>query len=206
MHLLRAVLPAAVLSLSAFTARAQFRIFGGPQLTGANYTVQEANQPTERRQGFMAGIGLTTAVEENFFFSPSLYYSQKGFTVTYNRPSVPPDADARNNEVSLQTVAFAPLLQVNLAKGKSTVFFRFGPAIEVGVAGRERFDSAGIKTVDRNLRFSATAYSRAFFETPPDGFAHASELVGFIRERFGQRLSLAGAAYPEGHIECRLRE
>jgi methylenetetrahydrofolate reductase (NADPH) len=41
------------------------------------------------------------------------------------------------------------------------------------------------------------------FETPPDGFAYASDLIGFIRGRYGDRLCLAGAAYPEGHVECR---
>jgi methylenetetrahydrofolate reductase (NADPH) len=41
------------------------------------------------------------------------------------------------------------------------------------------------------------------FETTPDGFAHASDLVSFIRQRHGDRLCLAGAAYPEGHPECR---
>jgi methylenetetrahydrofolate reductase (NADPH) len=43
------------------------------------------------------------------------------------------------------------------------------------------------------------------FETPPDGFAHASDLVAFIRGRHGDRLCLAGAGYPEGHIETRDR-
>lgn len=37
------------------------------------------------------------------------------------------------------------------------------------------------------------------FQPAPDGFAHASELVRFIRERHGQALCLAGAGYPEGH-------
>lgn len=41
------------------------------------------------------------------------------------------------------------------------------------------------------------------FQTPPDGFAHASDLVEFIRSRFGAKLCLAGAAHPEGHPECR---
>jgi methylenetetrahydrofolate reductase (NADPH) len=41
------------------------------------------------------------------------------------------------------------------------------------------------------------------FETPTDGFAHASDLTMFLRERYGNRLCLAGAAYPEGHVECR---
>jgi methylenetetrahydrofolate reductase (NADPH) len=41
------------------------------------------------------------------------------------------------------------------------------------------------------------------FETPADRFAHASDLVAFIRERYGDRLCLAGACYPEAHVECR---
>lgn len=43
----------------------------------------------------------------------------------------------------------------------------------------------------------------ARFEPAPDGFSHAAELVGFIRDRFGDALSVAGACYPEGHVECR---
>jgi methylenetetrahydrofolate reductase (NADPH) len=41
------------------------------------------------------------------------------------------------------------------------------------------------------------------FEQTPDGFGHATELVAFLRERFGDRISVAGACYPEGHVECR---
>jgi methylenetetrahydrofolate reductase (NADPH) len=40
-------------------------------------------------------------------------------------------------------------------------------------------------------------------EVRPDGFAHGSDLIAFIRARHGDRLCVAGAAYPEGHIECR---
>jgi len=39
------------------------------------------------------------------------------------------------------------------------------------------------------------------FRPHPEGFRYAYELVAFIRERHGDRLSLGGAAYPEGHPE-----
>lgn len=65
----------------------------------------------------------------------------------------------------------------------------------------DRLVAAGIENVIA-LRGDPPAGAEQF-EKPPDGFAHASELVAFIRDRFGQRLSLAGAAYPEGHVECR---
>jgi hypothetical protein len=41
------------------------------------------------------------------------------------------------------------------------------------------------------------------FTVTPDGFAHASDLVAFIRRRYGDRLCLAAACYPENHLECR---
>jgi len=41
------------------------------------------------------------------------------------------------------------------------------------------------------------------FVQPADGFLHASDLVTFIRERYGKRVCLAGAGYPEGHPQCR---
>lgn len=41
------------------------------------------------------------------------------------------------------------------------------------------------------------------FETPPDGFAHASDLVAFVRARHGVRLCVAAAGYPEGHVETK---
>lgn len=41
------------------------------------------------------------------------------------------------------------------------------------------------------------------FTAHPDGLAHASDLAAFIRARHGDAFCLAGAGYPEGHVECR---
>jgi methylenetetrahydrofolate reductase (NADPH) len=41
------------------------------------------------------------------------------------------------------------------------------------------------------------------FESHPDGFQHASELVTFIREEPRWRFCVGAAAYPEGHVETR---
>lgn len=65
----------------------------------------------------------------------------------------------------------------------------------------DRLISAGIDNIIA-LRGDPPA-GATVFEQAPDGFGHASQLVGFIRERFGDRVSLAGAAYPESHVECR---
>jgi methylenetetrahydrofolate reductase (NADPH) len=44
---------------------------------------------------------------------------------------------------------------------------------------------------------------QATFERTAGGFSYASDLVQFIRKRFGRKICLGGAGSPEGHIECR---
>jgi methylenetetrahydrofolate reductase (NADPH) len=41
----------------------------------------------------------------------------------------------------------------------------------------------------------------AAFQPHPDGFRHAADLVGLIRDRFGAHFGVAVAGYPEGHPE-----
>lgn len=40
------------------------------------------------------------------------------------------------------------------------------------------------------------------FTAVDGGFSYASELVGFIRQHYGSRISIGGAGYPEKHVEC----
>ena len=41
------------------------------------------------------------------------------------------------------------------------------------------------------------------FERTVGGFGYAADLIAFIRKRYGRRICLGGAGYPEGHLECR---
>ena len=41
------------------------------------------------------------------------------------------------------------------------------------------------------------------FHAAPDGFQYAYQLVTFLKETYGDALSLAVAGYPEGHVETR---
>lgn len=141
------------------SANAQVRLFAGPQITTAKYLIRNVKQATESKQSFQAGIGLTTLVEGPLFFSPSLFFSQKGYNATFNGISVPPDSAAKNNNTTIRTIAFAPLLQLNLSGGRSHFFLRFGPGFDYAFAGREVFDSTGNKKVDRSMNFGSTGYS-----------------------------------------------
>jgi methylenetetrahydrofolate reductase (NADPH) len=72
--------------------------------------------------------------------------------------------------------------------------------IELGAVA-DRMVDGGIENVIA-LRGDPPAGAERF-EIAADGLGHGSELVAFLRERFGQRISIAGACYPEGHVECR---
>lgn len=141
------------------TGQAQFRVFAGPQLTTANYLIRNAKQETESKQSFMAGIGLTTAVEGPLYFAPSLSFSRKGYKVVYNQVAVPPDSAAKNNNTTINALSLAPLLQLNFSRSNNHLFIRFGPAADYAFSGREVFDSTNNKQVDRAMVFGSEAYS-----------------------------------------------
>jgi methylenetetrahydrofolate reductase (NADPH) len=65
----------------------------------------------------------------------------------------------------------------------------------------DRFVTSGVENLIP-LRGDPPADTEDFVQ-PPGGFLHASEMVAYIRERYGKRLCLAGAGYPEGHPQCR---
>ena len=44
------------------------------------------------------------------------------------------------------------------------------------------------------------------FTPPADGFSNATDLIGFLRERFGDELSIGAACYPEVHPEAESAE
>ena len=65
----------------------------------------------------------------------------------------------------------------------------------------DRLVDAGIENV-MALRGDPPA-GQTTFERHRGGFGYAADLIAFIRKRYGKRLCLGGAGYPEGHLECR---
>jgi len=65
----------------------------------------------------------------------------------------------------------------------------------------DRLVEAGIENI-MALRGDPPAGQERFVATA-GGFSFASDLVAFIRRRYGDRMCLGGACAPEGHIECR---
>lgn len=175
-----------VLLFFCISSKAQFRIFAGPQMTSANYQIRNAKQEVDSKLGFMAGVGLTNQVEGQLYFAPSLYYSQKGYKVAFNRRVAPPDKEASNNNTTIHTINFALQLQWNFSSNKSHVSFRLGPSIDVAISGREIFDSTGGKQVDRSMRFGSLGYSPATAAANVQlGYEHESGLTVYAHYEHG---------------------
>src|SRR5689334_16663139 len=123
------------------SAQVKLAVYAGPQATSARYTIREIKQPTDFRLGAMAGVALKVPFDGNLYFFPSVYYSLKGYKVTFNQRAFPPTQLAVNNSTRVHTIEIAPLFQVDLSTRPSHAFFRIGPSVDFALAGRETFDT-----------------------------------------------------------------
>ncbi|RYY62066.1 MAG: PorT family protein [Chitinophagaceae bacterium] len=144
----------------AVSAGAQNRVllFGGPQLSSAFYSADGKEQQVSSRPGFHLGTTLKVPFENHLYFAPSLFYSMKGYKVRLTEPSTPPDSLATSNETRIHTLEIAPLLQIDFSMKPDHFFVRFGPSIDVQLAGRETFTLQDKTTISRKMKYSFKDY------------------------------------------------
>ncbi|MBS1573918.1 MAG: PorT family protein [Bacteroidetes bacterium] len=141
-------------------AQTRLNFFAGPQVTTVNYVVHDENQNTEIKPGFQAGAGAKIEFENRLFFSPSVYYSLKGYKVTLNKSALPPDPSATNNNVNVHTIETAFLLQYDFNKQPSHFFIKLGPSLDFQISGHEKFNRVDGTTVSRSMKFDFSGYGR----------------------------------------------
>jgi hypothetical protein len=114
--------------------------------------------------GGMAGIALKIPFENRLYFFPSVSYSLKGYEVVLKDPASPPTELALNNNTTLHTIEIAPLFQIDFSSRPAHSFIRFGPAVDLVMGGRERFDTLDLmgvrRTMNRAMPFSYSDYGR----------------------------------------------
>lgn len=166
---------------SFIKTNAQLTIFGGPQMTSAEYSIRGASQPTEYKLGFMGGVGLKTLIEGPVYFSPLLFFSRKGYKVSFDRPAFPPDSGAINNNTTVNTIELAPLIQINFSKKDNYGFLRLGPSFDFNLSGKEKFDSTNNKRITKDMVFSFSNYSHATISmNAQTGFQHKNGFTAFV--------------------------
>lgn len=170
-----------LLIICSYSSTAQVTIFAGPQMTSADYSIREARQETGYKTGFMGGLGIKTLIEGPVYFSPMLFFSRKGYDVTFDRPAFPPDSGAVNNSTTINTIELAPLIQFNFSKKENYLFLRLGPSFDFNLSGSEAFDSTSGKRINRAMKFSFGDYSHATISmNAQSGFQHRSGFTAFV--------------------------
>lgn len=152
----------AVVLLFQLSSQAQslYGLFAGPQATSALYKVEAQKQETSYKYGLQAGVLAKVPFESSLFFTPSLYYSMKGYEVILKDPSFPPGEDATSNDVRIHSIDIAPLFQIDFSKKPGHLFVRFGPSVEAIFSGNEKVGLKNNTTVERSMKFSFADYGR----------------------------------------------
>ena len=148
---------ALLLSLNA-SSQNQLLIFAGPQATSAQYKVEGLKQKTSMKYGFQAGGAIKIPFENKLFFSPTVFYSMKGYKVTFTRYAFPPDLDAKDNNTTIHTFEIAPMLQYDFSNEPGHVFIKAGPSMDLQLMGREKFNLMAGGSVNRKMKFSFGDY------------------------------------------------
>jgi len=141
-------------------SQTRFLFFAGPQVTSARYVIKDVKQETQYKFGFQAGIGWKIPFELNLFFAPEIYYSLKGYKVTLKEHAFPPSIFAKNNNTTLHTIDFIPMLQYDFGSHPAHLFIKVGAGIDFVFSGREKFDLSTGETIDQKMVFSFGDYGR----------------------------------------------
>ena len=148
------------LVISSFVSYSQnnILIFGGPQLTSAFYSVGGKAQEVSTRPAFHLGSTFKVPFEGHLFFSPTLFYSLKGYKVTLTQPSIPPDSFAIGNKTRIHTLEIAALLQYDFSLKPGHFYFKAGPTIDMQLSGKEKFTRQDGSVVSRKMKYSWNDY------------------------------------------------
>jgi hypothetical protein len=158
---MRKIIVLSILTSITISATAQkFGIFGGPQMTSSRYSMRGSKQPNTAKYGFQLGAGWKIPFDNQLYFSPSAYYSLKGYKVKFNRLVFPPDSNAVDNNTTIHTFELAFLLQYDLSKKPNTFFIRLGPSLDFQLSGKEKFNRKNDPPVDRNMKYDFGNYGR----------------------------------------------
>ena len=176
------------LIMSFFFCRSQNRIgiFAGPQTTTVRYLVNDVKQQAQYKFGFHAGVGLKIPFDNHLYFSPSAFYSLKGYKVKFTQRAFPPDTTATDNNTSIHTFELAFLLQFDFGDKPAHFFIKAGPSLDFQLAGKEKYHLKNGTLVTHAMpygfaqygHYSASLLTQLGFETSGGSFITAQYNLG----------------------------
>lgn len=138
----------------------QVALFAGPQMSTANYAINNQPQPTTYKTGINAGVSMKVPFDGFLYFAPAVFYSMKGYNVTYNLQNSLPDIRAINNSTVFHSVELAALLQFDLSTNINHLFIKVGPSLDFQLFAHEKFDLQNGDQVSRAMKFGPGEYGR----------------------------------------------
>ncbi len=141
-------------------SQVEWTVFAGPQARSVRYKVKDEKQKTGFKYGFQAGVGMKVQFESQLYFAPSIYYSMKGYKVTFTQFQFPPDATATDNDTRMHTLETAVPLQFDFSAKPDHGFIRTGPTLDFQLKGTETFHTNTGGTVTRPMKFGYNDYGR----------------------------------------------
>lgn len=141
-------------------AQSSFGIFAGPQATSAKYTQDGQKQETSSKYGFQLGAGWKIPFDNQLYFTPTAFYSMKGYKVDLTSPAFPPDPEAVNNDLRMHSLELAFLLQYDLGKAANHFFIKAGPSLDFQIMGKEKFELKNGSRREQDLVFGFGEYGR----------------------------------------------
>ncbi|RYY88383.1 MAG: PorT family protein [Chitinophagaceae bacterium] len=178
---------AGLLAHSASAQKTDFGFLAGPQYTNSTYSLRGQQQPTKGKPGGHIGAIARIPFEGRLFFTPSFYYTLKGFSVVLSDTSSNPGIDAVANDLRIHAMELSPLFTIYIGRATDHgPYVQFGPSLDMNFAGREHITLKNGNTVDRSMSFSGQGYSRLTpsvvfrigAQTPKGFFVNAHILQG----------------------------
>ena len=168
------------------SAQIQLGLKAGGQISAASYKRNGDKINTQQQGGFNAGMLAKIYFDDKVAFVPGLIYNTRGFKVS----TLPGDT---LKSYRLHYIDIPLFIQVDLShnRGKG-LYLKFGPAIGVGLSGKEVYTGKYGEEVRNKAILSLTGKSFGIFD------ASLNALAGYtIQQKF---FIEAGFAYGIGNI------
>jgi len=149
-----------LLLFTSLRSQITWYVFAGPQATSAKYSVPLPNKTYEKQEssykfGFQAGVGIKVPFDVQIFFSPSVFYSLKGYKVNeFKHSPVMPASEANDQDMTLHTFEISPMLQFDFTNSPSHFFIKAGPSFDLQLFGHEEFNMKNGDHLSKDIKFS----------------------------------------------------
>ena len=145
------------MSLCAHT-QLHLAVKAGPQTASARYTRMGQKISTNQVTSFYAGISAKVYFDDRVAFVTGMQYSGRGFSVK----TLPGDTQRTYH---LNYLDIPLLLQVDFSKQKGKgLYCRVGPALGIGVSGKEIYTGASGNEIRRKAILSVTGNYFGLFD------------------------------------------